>query len=405
MVFAVAQLPSELRHRVRLIHVHHGLMADADAWVALCERNAERLNLHLSVLRVQVRTGGQGLESAARQARYQALFAALAPDEVLLTAQHLDDQAETLLIQLLRGAGLDGLAAMAGERARLLRPWLTCSRDSIRSLLPAGFEIVTDASNSDQRLERAWLRSSVLPPLTARWPALVRTLADTAARMAADRALLDMTITSVLANVRTLDPAVIRFEALAKQPAAIRLRVLKSFIEEVAHKVPPAAMLERIDHEFFSLRADAEPEWRHGKLRLLRFGELLGVKSVPPALAETALIRGAQHFPGRGSLSLAFEPPSTWRASARQGGERIHLGGMRRELRKLLQELAVPGWERDRLVLIWDADRPGECLAILGLACSDTMTPWLAEHGHRLQWSPSEQTIEHAVLQDIDHGH
>ncbi|WP_333620615.1 tRNA lysidine(34) synthetase TilS, partial [Pantoea septica] len=104
--------------RLRALHVHHGLSPNADSWAAHCVAICESWQLRCEVLRVQVDAREQGVEGAARTARYQALTTAMQPDEWLLTAQHLDDQCETLLLALKRGSGPAGLAAMPVRHQR-----------------------------------------------------------------------------------------------------------------------------------------------------------------------------------------------------------------------------------------------------------------------------------------------
>lgn len=126
--------PVNIRYPLRAIHIHHGLQAAADAWPAHCQRLCDDLGVDLQIIHVKVAPGAS-LEQGARDARYAAFAEALRPGEVLLTGQHREDQAETLLFRLLRGAGVRGLAAMPAQRALgqglLLRPLLDVSREAL----------------------------------------------------------------------------------------------------------------------------------------------------------------------------------------------------------------------------------------------------------------------------------
>ncbi|MGH8150940.1 MAG: tRNA lysidine(34) synthetase TilS, partial [Steroidobacteraceae bacterium] len=174
------------RQRLRAVHVDHGLSAHSAAWANHCRGIARELHVPLTVLRASVeRPRGASLEAAAREARYRALGRALVQDEVLLTAQHADDQLETVLLQLLRGAGVPGLAAMPAVapfgRGRLVRPLLGVERREIEAWARARkLEWVEDDTNRDEQLDRNYLRLRVVPALRTRWPSAARTAARTA---------------------------------------------------------------------------------------------------------------------------------------------------------------------------------------------------------------------------------
>ncbi|MBV2205059.1 MAG: tRNA lysidine(34) synthetase TilS, partial [Pseudomonas sp.] len=194
------QLLADLARRealppLRAIHVHHGLQPAADAWPEHCRRVCTALGIPLEVVHVQVEAGCS-LEQAARQARYAAIEMRLEEGEVLLTAQHRDDQAETLLFRLLRGAGVRGLAAMPARRRLgrgwLMRPLLDVSRGELEAhARRLGLAWVEDPSNDSLDFSRNYLRHQVMPLLAQRWPQSVTTLARTAAHMTEAQRLLD----------------------------------------------------------------------------------------------------------------------------------------------------------------------------------------------------------------------
>uniref|UniRef100_UPI000289E4C1 tRNA lysidine(34) synthetase TilS n=1 Tax=Halomonas sp. KM-1 TaxID=590061 RepID=UPI000289E4C1 len=165
------------------LHVHHGLQSAANGFERHCRRLASRLGVPLFVERVAVeRDAGLGLEGAARKARYAAFARRVAPGETLLLAQHRDDQAETFLLAALRGSGVRGLAGMPAEREwqgrRLVRPLLTRSRSELEAeAARLGLRWVDDPSNTDEALDRNFLRGSVLPLLQSRWPQAATALA------------------------------------------------------------------------------------------------------------------------------------------------------------------------------------------------------------------------------------
>lgn len=176
------------------VHVHHGLQTAADAWPAHCQSICDNLGVPLRVMRVQVQPGAS-LERAARDARYQAFIEVTGAGQVLLTGQHRDDQAETLLFRLLRGAGVRGLSAMPAQRplaaGYLVRPLLEVSRAELEAYAEEyQLEWIEDPSNADSRFSRNYLRHRVLPTLTERWPQAVSSLARTAEHLSEAQGLL-----------------------------------------------------------------------------------------------------------------------------------------------------------------------------------------------------------------------
>lgn len=177
------------------LHVHHGLQPGADVWAEHCAAVCADWAVPLTIERVTVAVGDKGLEAAARAARRRA-FAAQAVDAIVL-AQHRDDQAETFLFRLLRGAGTRGLAAMRAvspmtDGPDLWRPMLTTSRVEILAYAQAhALRWIEDPSNADLTYTRNFLRLGVLPTLATRFPAVGSILARTAEQMAEDAALLD----------------------------------------------------------------------------------------------------------------------------------------------------------------------------------------------------------------------
>ncbi|HTL14699.1 MAG TPA: tRNA lysidine(34) synthetase TilS, partial [Thermomonas sp.] len=227
---------------LRALHVHHGLHPDADAWAAHCRAACEGLRVPLEVVRVRVdRDAGLGPEGAAREARHGAFAAALGEGEVLALAHHRDDQAETLLLRALRGAGVDGLAAMRRERAfargLLWRPLLDAPRAALLAYARAhGLRWIEDPGNAGTDPDRNFLRHAVFPLLRDRWPHAADALARSAALCAEAADLLAAGDAAALEAVRrgadTLD-----VPGLLALPAPRRARVLRRWVAELG--LPP----------------------------------------------------------------------------------------------------------------------------------------------------------------------
>ncbi len=261
----LSRLP--LAGRLAAIHVNHGLSPRADDWADFCRATCARLAVPLTVVPVVVdRSTGQGLEAAARAARYAAFADCAGPGGTLLLAQHRGDQAETVLFNLLRGSGVAGAAGMRGEREnhglRLLRPLLGTARAEIDAYAPArGLAWIDDESNDDTRLSRNFLRHRILPELNERFPGAEAALVRAAGHFAEAGELLD-----ALAEVdwqRVADGDAARLPQL-RELAPARLRNLLRWRLQQLGWQPPAA--NRLD-EFVRQLLDAAPD-RHPELQL-----------------------------------------------------------------------------------------------------------------------------------------
>lgn len=200
LALAMTLMPELLSH-VTLMHIHHGLQPEADNWLAHCQGTAQMLGFAFYGQKVVVDTAArQSIEASARQARYNALREyCRAHNGVLLLAQHEDDQLETVLLQLKRGAGPKGLSGMAKEQeidgVLQIRPWLACSqRDIVEFINEHNVHCIHDPSNDDTRFDRNFLRNDVLPLLTKRWDGLAKAVARSAALCAQQNKLIEQQV-------------------------------------------------------------------------------------------------------------------------------------------------------------------------------------------------------------------
>jgi len=245
------------------IHVHHGLSPNADAWAAFCAEYCARLGVPLQIIRVDVdRQSGLGLEAAARQARYAAL--AESDAEILMLAQHQGDQAETLLFNLLRGAGVAGAAGIPAERPlqqkRLLRPLLSSSRAELEGYA-AGHALawVDDESNADTRFSRNFLRHEVLPVLSRRFLAAEHSLAQAAQHFGeADELLAELAATDWLGACEDgTDAPLVR---LLRTLSPGRLKSLLRYrLRQLGWRAPAATRLEEFSRQLMAAAPDRHP--------------------------------------------------------------------------------------------------------------------------------------------------
>lgn len=352
--------------RLRAIHVNHGLQVAASRFEAHCRTLCERINVPLSVVEVAVDTHGDGIEGAARNARYEAFFATLPAGDTLWLAQHQNDQAETFLLAALRGSGIRGLAGMPYRRdtqgITLLRPWLTQGRETLetvaRSLALAWCE---DPTNRDVELDRNRLRHRVLPALRERWPAAETALASSAQHASEADTLLyeyaQQELQTLLGDSHSLMINALRSRSRPRQRLLVR-----TLCQQQSLPTPPQKRLESLLDQLHA-KPDAAVcvEWPGAQARLWRQRLYLMAALEPLPAWEVSWDGQAPLETPIGPLgwqvstlkapSQPFSQPL--RVTWRQGGEVIRLAGRgRRDVKRLLQEAEVPPWERERLVVI-----------------------------------------------------
>ena len=382
---------------ITAVHVHHGLQAAADAWPAHCQALCDALSVPLQVVRVQVQAGAS-LERAARDARYQAFVAVTQEQEVLFTAQHRDDQAETLLFRLLRGAGVSGLAAMPRQRGlgegHLYRPLLDVSRTELEDYArEQNLSWVEDPSNAQTAFSRNYLRQEVFALLTQRWPQAAASMARSAAHCAEAQGLLDELAQQDLQGAG----GATEFDWLGLPSLALAPLVGLSPARQrnaLRHWLVAFSRLPDTDHwagweTLRDARSDAQPVWRLGDGELHRAGGRIWWLSGDwlrqpgaPLLWESPdqpLI-----LPNNGQLQLVGDiPDGPLQVSYRQGGEVMALVQRgHRDLKRLLNERGVPLFARGRLPLLY---RQEQLLAVANLAGLDSSPcgRW------KLQWLPT----------------
>lgn len=406
LLHALAQLRTEFpAAALTAIHVDHGLNPGSEQWSWHCDKVCSALGVACEVVKVNARPAkGESPEAAAREARYGALRARIGTDECLLMGQHQDDQAETVLLQLLRGSGVPGLAAMAGTmafgRGRLLRPLLSFPRVELQAYAEReGLAWIEDPSNFDSGFDRNYLRHEVLPVLRRRWPGVTRTLARVAAHQADAAGLLDKQAQAELAGIRG-DGCWLSVRMLAELAPPERRNVLRYWFKQQGFPVPDSIHLQRILDEVLPAFEDSQPlvAWSGMEVRRYR-DRLYALKPLPPHDPALVLAWDGSNSlelpPGVGGL-LTSRPTQEWGLEARQwrqgpvtvrfrrGGESLHLIGRRHHctLKKLFQEQGIPPWQRSRIPLIYVGDK---LAFVVGIGVDKGFA---AQSGVVIEWSP-----------------
>jgi tRNA(Ile)-lysidine synthase len=389
-------------------HVHHGLSPNADAWRDHCERACRDLGVAFDARAVSVVKGRSGVEAAARKARYAALGEMCRSHgiDLLLTAHHLDDQAETVLLQLLRGSGPAGLSGMdaanrgsallGDERLLMARPLLQVARAELEALArEEGIAWVEDESNSDPRYARNALRHTVMPALAHAFPGFHQRVArssmhaQSALRVLAEVAEQDLQL--------CLDGDALDLATLRTLSADRINNVLRHWFARRRLAMPSTAWMNEMIAQLFEAREDAQLLVVHPDCHVRRHRERLYLVPKLPDLAgmrdpddEGIIDKHAQAFVWRGEAALAFPDyggvlhfdgaergfdPAWLRAQPlaidfRKGGERLRLAPNRpsRSLKAHFQASGIPAWERTRLPIV--STGPGLLYAAgLGMDC------------------------------------
>ena len=390
--------------RVSAIHVNHQLSPQAAGWASFCRRWCRELGIRLRVVKVLVRRGNS-TEAAARSARYAA-FADCGTDIVVL-AHNRDDQAETVLLQLIRGAGPRGLAAMPAFRPggpgvpAVLRPLLEVPRSVISAYATQHhLQWVEDDSNGDSQYLRNFLRHEVLPLIEDRRPGAGAVLAR-AARLQAEAAdLLDALALIDLGGI--LPHGELRLAALRVLPRHRARNALRFFLRGNGLPMPDADRLDELLRQTLTAGRDAAVCMHLGNSDLRRFKDVLYiVKPLPEPDRDLALLwtgRGVLRLkPWGGSLRLVRSAQGGidmqmirrigFQVRARRGGETLRLaaGGRRRTVRKLLQEANCPPWVRERLPFLY---LDGQLAAVPGLGIDVRFRAPGGRAGYLPVWDP-----------------
>lgn len=406
LLHGLAELPDARNRGLRALHVDHGLHADSRGWAAGCAEFCEALDVPLTAVRVHVDDSrGEGTEAAARHARYTAFAENLDAGEWLVLGHHRDDQVETVLLKLLRGAGPEGLGGMrevrAFARGQLWRPLLETSREVVRKYLSENaLPCIHDPANSDPRFARNVLRREVLPRIVQHWPHAQTSILHAArlCRMAADQIADDAQ--SALANLRRGGDA-LDASGWLDLPEALRGPVLDRWLHARGFSAPPDASRAELARQTRDAADDRVPliAWEDTELRVWNGCVHATPPLAPPPGGWRAKWNGAPLAMPQdcGELRLeAMDPASTHATGTpldpplsvrfRRGGERIKPAGdpHTRELRDLFQQARVPPWLRVRCPLIYEND---ELIAVADLWISDRGKACFGASGARPRWT------------------
>lgn len=386
---------------VSAVHVNHNLSPNAGKWVKFCERLCANAGVPLVVEEVRVEgSSPEGLEASARIARY-AVYSAR-PEKYIVLAHHLDDQAETVLLQLLRGTGLKGISAMPESRelrgtpVKIVRPLLEYPRAALEAYArERGLKWIEDESNLSTKHDRNFLRHDVLPLIDQRFAGWREAMSRFARHAGSANELLEQLAAADGVPQRAGDPFPVR-----DLPDDRRANALRAFLARNAVAMPSEARLAEMVRQLWEARDDARVRIDHAGVSLVRFkGEVhieRNLDSAGPWRVEWTLEsavdlggdRGIIEFKEVTGEGIAADSVAggEWYFAPRTGGESIRLGGSgrpTRTLKNLFQELEVPIWQREKLPLLF---HDGHLVWVPGIGIAAEYACEPGREGFRPSW-------------------
>lgn len=416
------------REQLAAVHINHGLSAHANEWENHCKTVCINLNIGFHAISVMAHPApGESPEAAARNARYAAFADLLQKNECLLTAHQQDDQAETVLLQMLRGGGVRGLAAMPAKKVFgqgfLLRPLLNYTRDELTAYAKAHhLQWIEDDSNLALKFDRNYLRHQLFPVINKRWPHAPSTLSKLAQQCAEDEQLLnelaqqdyesvhgDMAHNPII--VASLKGYALSISRLLQLNEVRQRNVLRFWLRNVLGSSPSRAILQQIQHTILHSARDAQPQIHWENYTICRYADSLYLLAPLPE-HEPQQILSWMHLntplllpEGLGSISTTWEVcfnhgrdilhlPEQTQLSVRfrQGGEKFHPVGRKgsHPLKKLMQEWKIPTWLRDYIPLLY---YDGQLIAVPGFAIAAKYAAKVGESGYRIEWEAKVRKI------------
>ena len=371
-----------LMNKIHAVHINHGISAAADAWQTHCEQLCERLTIPCKTYTVSFNRQAN-VEEEARNARYQVFSQLVEENHCLLTAHHRDDQAETVLLHLFRGAGLKGLSGISETaefgRGHLHRPLLTTARDTLHAYaLAHQLAWITDESNSDIRFSRNFLRQQVVPLLQKKWPGVSKNLVRTAQLCRESQANLDDLALMDCPSLKTRSNKLVLNEWIHLKKSRL-LNVLRRWLQINCVKMPNYDTQERLITELICAKRDANPAVGWDNWVIKRFQNCLYLEPARQQDSFNALLW--TNFPQSllisdigvlsarpASQGIKILPEDEVEVRFRQGCETLVWHGQTKSLKKLMQQWNIPPWLRPSVPLIYVNQ---QLAAVVGYAISD----------------------------------
>lgn len=403
LLHALYKQRGALNSNLEACHFNHGLNTEADAWQRHCENFCAQRKIPLHCHSLNLNIEQPNLENAAREARYQWVSSIIDEETVYLTAHHADDQAETFLLNALRGSGLDGASGIPEIRelgsGHVFRPLLGYPRSMLVDYLTRhDINWIEDPSNQGSVPDRNFIRNQVIPLIETRWPAARHALSRTAAHLRSANHVLKKLLVNEI-SLQSYDGYRLPLQSLnALGPSASGL-ILREWLGMNNTAAVPESRLNEFLDQISSATSESSCElaWAEWSLRLYRNElHLSNTGAFPPCPS----LNWNQNFSlslGKGLGKVQFDGskkvlPENWSVGPRRAGVRIrlHAEGPARKLKKVLQEQSIPPWQRNSIPILYAGN---EVLAIGDWQLSPGFIQWLKKNEQKYQWQPERREL------------
>ena len=404
LLHILACIKNEIKSRLVAVHVNHGINQDAESWEKHCRAICKNYGIELLTFTVDLSgKSGKGTEAHAREKRYEVFYDLIRVNDLLLTAHHVNDQIETMLLQLMRGSGPDGLVGMPQSRefskGFLVRPLLDISREEIHDYaLSESLNWVEDESNKSIKYDRNFLRNKIIPELLSHWPSALKTMQRAIGHQVDARNLINEISIIDLTTICDDDITKVSLPKLESLSFIRRKNVLRAWIKKNNLETPNTNIIERINEEVIHADVDKNPcvKWTGAEVRRYRgyiyVMRSLSAHDVKLAISwdfKTTLKLASGSLKAVSSKGIGIKrdmlSSDSVEVKYRQGGEQIKPSGRghTHELKKLLQEDGVPPWLRDRIPLIFYNN---DLIAVGDLWVEDKYAAKALEPAWMLKW-------------------
>ena len=394
-----SQYPTD---KILAVHINHNLQAESQAWEKFCHSASAELGIEYQSIRLQLKSLNSNIEEQARIQRYLSLSQIMSKGDALMTAHHQDDQAETFMLQLLRGAGLKGLSAMDQVSnfppGKLFRPLLKFSRAQIEGYARSHqLQWIDDPSNRDDRFDRNFIRHEVMPVLDRRWPAASQTIARSAENCREATLIIDDISANDLFDSMGAYKHSLSISKLRALPQPRQHAVVRAWVEENDFPLPDRKITQTICTDFIDSRQDARPLLNWSYVKLYRFNDYLYLIGTS-LLNKMDTLKPSVNTLRQGNIELPYpsgklqvrlmpgisdEQLADTQISFRQQGQIVSLQNRQgsRKLKKLLQDWHVPPWMRHFVPMLYVN---GQCQAIADYAFCEVSSAVFKQ----IHWQP-----------------
>jgi tRNA(Ile)-lysidine synthase len=392
LLHLLANMQTQLDFKLKAIHVHHGISPYADDWLNFCKQKCKLLDIEFDAVKVKInKKGSLGIEGEARELRYEAIKKK--QKDIVALGHHQNDQAETLMLQLLRGSGLKGLAGMPefDKKRKFWRPMLNIKKELLEKYASEnGIKYIKDESNEDINFDRNFIRKKVLPLIESRYPASIETISRSASNISEGYHLNKLLALDDSKNVMSDDGSYLLISDLNKLPNLRAINLIRWWLSFNGLLMPSKKNVEELFRQVKLIKKDTSLNLKISNDRSIRaFDDNLPSYRFKWAGQDEIELpnKSKLHFvkTKKGGLSLSKLGVNTLDIKGRTGGEKLKPlpDQPSRSLKYLFQKADIPHWERDQFPLVYANEK---LVAVPNLGVQFEYQSKIGEVGYQIKW-------------------